>query len=56
MLLELRGHTDAVVLDADHIGGVAAAGAGLFGNADVDGAARGGKFYGIADDVQQDLV
>ena len=56
VLLELRGHTDAVVLDVEHIGGVAAAGAGLFGNADVDGAARRGEFYGVADDVQQDLV
>ena len=56
MLLELLRHTDAVVLDAEHIGGAAAARARLFHDADVDGAARRGEFYGIADDVQQNLV
>ena len=56
MLLELRAHADAVVLDAELVVGKAVRGGGLLDNADADGAAGAGELDGITQNVEQDLV
>ena len=53
---EFGGHADAVVLAAEFVGGAAVLGGGGLGDAQGDGAAGGGVFDGVGEEVEEDLV